>query len=245
LFRSLSIILLFVIPLTGGCNDFFTKDITIAGGSETSRTDEGDDDDGSDTESGRSTDVDNDADGLFSEVETSFGLSDSRADGDEDGVADGLEFVSETGDPLNADESPTPFTTRTRFLFPDEVIFDAGDSDLDGLGDQFETRAGTEIRNPDSDGDGYEDGLEFVAASDPLDASSIPVRNEAPVSDGGLRSGSSPADSDGDGISDEIEALQGTATTDSDSDDDGFSDGIEFLIGSDGNDAQSVPTFFR
>lgn len=49
------------------------------------------------------------------------------------------------------------------------------DSDLDGLTDQAETQIfHTDPQNPDTDGDGYYDGAEILAKSDPLDANSIP-----------------------------------------------------------------------
>ena len=49
------------------------------------------------------------------------------------------------------------------------------DSDLDGLTDQAEIQIyHTDPKNPDTDGDGYYDGAEVLAGSDPLDANSIP-----------------------------------------------------------------------
>ena len=50
------------------------------------------------------------------------------------------------------------------------------DDDGDGLTDSFETQeAGTDPRNPDSDGDGAGDANELLAGSDPLDPESTPV----------------------------------------------------------------------
>ncbi|HAS00098.1 MAG: Ferric reductase domain protein transmembrane component domain protein [Candidatus Moranbacteria bacterium GW2011_GWC2_37_73] len=49
------------------------------------------------------------------------------------------------------------------------------DLDLDGLTDQAEDQIyKTDPKNPDSDNDGYYDGTEILAKSDPLDAISIP-----------------------------------------------------------------------
>lgn len=49
------------------------------------------------------------------------------------------------------------------------------DSDLDGLTDQAEIQIyHTDPKNPDTDGDGYFDGAEILAGTDPLDANSIP-----------------------------------------------------------------------
>ena len=49
------------------------------------------------------------------------------------------------------------------------------DTDLDGLTDQAEIQIyHTDPKNPDTDGDGYYDGAEVLAGTDPLDANSIP-----------------------------------------------------------------------
>jgi len=48
---------------------------------------------------------------------------------------------------------------------------DSIDTDKDGLIDAQETQFKTDINNPDSDGDGYVDGLEIRTAFDPLSAS--------------------------------------------------------------------------
>jgi hypothetical protein len=54
----------------------------------------------------------------------------------------------------------------------DEVLSSTVDSDLDGLADSEELRIGTSLFDKDTDGDGYEDGAEKLAGSDPLDPSS-------------------------------------------------------------------------
>jgi len=51
----------------------------------------------------------------------------------------------------------------------------ACDRDHDLLSDSFEHFLGTNIHDPDSDGDGYPDGLEYMLRSDPLDPQSVPV----------------------------------------------------------------------
>ena len=46
-----------------------------------------------------------------------------------------------------------------------------------------------------------------------------------------------------DGLSDDIEALNGTLARERDTDGDGFSDGLEYLMGSDATEVLSIPNF--
>ena len=48
------------------------------------------------------------------------------------------------------------------------------DDDNDSLSDEEELLLGTMVLNPDTDGDGFDDGTEVLAGSDPLSASSTP-----------------------------------------------------------------------
>ena len=84
-----------------------------------------------------------------------------------------------------------------------------------------EQAAGTDPRQPDTDGDGLTDGDEVrVYGTDPT-----------------------RADTDGDGLTDGEEVrLYGTNPLDPDSDGDGVRDGIEVAAGSDPRDPRSVPT---
>jgi len=50
----------------------------------------------------------------------------------------------------------------------------AVDADDDGLDDRLESDTLTSVAHPDSDGDGYQDGVEVVHGSDPGDGSSVP-----------------------------------------------------------------------
>ena len=89
----------------------------------------------------------------------------------------------------------------------------------------------------DSDGDGYTDGDESIAGTNPYDASDYP--------------GSGSIDSDGDGYSDADETASGTSPNDAssypgstsytDSDGDGFSDADEASSGTDPYDPSSYP----
>jgi hypothetical protein len=102
------------------------------------------------------------------------------------------------------------------------------DWDGDGLSDIEEIfRFGTDPFNPDTDGDGFDDGQEVASNTDPTDPNSFPW--EGP-------------DSDGDGVSDldELE-LYGTDPFDPDTDHDGFNDGEEVSQGTDPNDSASNP----
>ena len=227
---------LFILPQSGiiGCS----KDVNLGTNSEDD--DSGDDSD-SDSNSGTSPDDDDD-DGLSNEVEDTFSIDDRKADSDHDGFADGLEFVGDDGDPLDAGLSPSPFD-RDRTLAADQARTGVPDGDQDGLGDTFEEDNSLDPDNPDTDGDGYSDALELIARSDPFLSSSRPTRVAPPAPDGVNRTGAAPRDSDGDGISDAIEPLNATRTNSRDSDTDGFSDGVEFLMGSDPNDASNIPNF--
>lgn len=213
-----------------GCNDFFTKDIVM--GAKTPA-------DGGTGGGSGTPQPDDDGDGLSNSVESTFKMEAQRADSDGDGFGDGLEFVSEKGDPLNSQSTPKT-ENRAKTLPPSEVTTGEVDSDNDGLGDSFEKENALEEDNPDTDEDGYTDGLELVANSDPFVATNRPTRT-APPAGTGL---STPTiDQDADGLSESVETRLGSSATNADSDNDGFSDGIEYLMGSELDDPASVPNF--
>ncbi len=103
----------------------------------------------------------------------------------------------------------------------------AGDNDLDGLPDDYESANGLDPNDPadaaeDQDGDGLTALEEFQAGTNPQ-----------------------LADTDGDGIEDGEELIPGedgviTDATNIDTDDDGLNDGLEILVGSDPNDDTSA-----
>jgi hypothetical protein len=55
------------------------------------------------------------------------------------------------------------------------IGYDDNDNDNDGLPNRLENALGTDQNNSDSDGDGYDDGLEVANNYDPLGASRLPV----------------------------------------------------------------------
>jgi hypothetical protein len=192
--------------------------------------------------SGSGGSADDDADALSNEVEDSFDLDSRKADTDHDGISDGLEFVGDGGDPLNGNATPSSLN-RVKILDREDIVLNDPDRDGDGLGDFFESENDLDQDDPDIDDDGYNDGIELVANSNPFDSNDRPIRDAPPASDGITRTGNAPLDSDGDGISDSLESLNGTLSSQTDSDGDGFSDGIELLMGSNETDNASVPNF--
>ena len=55
------------------------------------------------------------------------------------------------------------------------------DDDNDQLSDEQELLLGTLVLNPDTDGDGFSDGIEVEQGSDPLDAASTPESISVPL----------------------------------------------------------------
>lgn len=240
-YRLVSIVFFSLGVFFGGCDEFFTKNVAF-GGNIPNRTGSGTGGDTGSTDDDSGAPSDDDADGLSNEIERTIGTDTVKADTDHDGFDDGLEFVGRLGDPLNGRLSPTAFG-RERILTGTEVIQNDVDGDGDGLGDRIEALRSLNADSPDTDEDGYQDGLEVIAGSDPLISTSRPVRSNPPVSDGVVQAGSPPADLDRDGIADDLESLNGGSTTSRDTDRDGYSDGIEFLFGSTASDPASIPDF--
>jgi len=98
------------------------------------------------------------------------------------------------------------------------------DTDADGLNDCFEL-GGTDPRNPDSDADGFLDGVEVRTGTDPLNPDDPADRTDA----------------DQDGIPDSVDADPASA----DADGDRFHDGFEIGFGFDPNNPLSTPPFGR
>ena len=169
--------------------------------------------------------TDSDGDGLTDDEENQIGTDPNDADSDDDGVPDGDEIdVGEDSDGDGLINGLDP------------------DSDNDGLFDG--TEMGYDCSNPDTDvnaGNCIPDGDGGATTTDPLDADT----DDGGVSDGsedinlnGVIDGNETdpndgsddntvLDSDGDGLSDDLENQIGTDPFDADSDDDGVIDGLE------------------
>ena len=103
------------------------------------------------------------------------------------------------------------------------------DDDGDGESDLDEIANGTEPLNPDTDGDGFCDGINAVSGV--CFAGPDPYPNDANL----------PLDTDGDGLPDDDSAWTGPPYADDDDDNDGFPDVSEDACGSDSLDANSIP----
>ncbi|MCK5061434.1 hypothetical protein KAR28_02700 [Candidatus Parcubacteria bacterium] len=98
----------------------------------------------------QSANGDSDGDGLSDDDESIYGTDPGNPDTDGDGYLDGVE-VANGYDPLGEGR----------------LISDL-DRDSDGLSDNDESIYGTDPSNPDTDGDGYLDGVEVANGYDPL-----------------------------------------------------------------------------
>lgn len=157
--------------------------------------------------------LDSDDDGVLNIDENIIYLTNPQnSDTDGDGLKDGLELTSYKTDP--------------------NVV----DTDYDNLSDGEEVdKYKTDPIVADTDGDSYTDGVEIREGSDPLDATSVPDdKNKNDISDRWeskyaieVRNGSQ--DTDGDGVSDNLEYKYDTDPTKIDTDMDGYTDSEEIL----------------
>jgi hypothetical protein len=144
--------------------------------------------------------------------------------------------VDETGALTSVDVFGHVFTPNLFHIYPVVCVYlGAVDSDHDFLPDtqgfRTEEAFGTDPSDPDTDGDGYLDGLEVANETDPGNPASHP---QGAIGD---------IDKDDDYLEDGTEALfLGTDPTNSDTDGDGYLDGLEWYIyGTDPADAGSHP----
>lgn len=113
-------------------------------------------------------------------------------DGDVDTDGDGLSDVEEVtiyhSDPYNpntdGDRFPDGEEVKNGYspINPAKIKMRALDTDKDGLWDDWEIILGTNLMNPDTDGDGYTDGQEVMAGHDPLSFSDQPITKRIEVS---------------------------------------------------------------
>jgi gliding motility-associated-like protein len=103
-----------------------------------------------------SANCDSDGDGITNPNETLLGTDPNNPDTDGDGINDGTE-VTNGSNPLDPCD---PVSTSLDCTL---------DSDGDGISNAQEGVIGTDPNNPDSDGDGINDGVEVNNSSNPLD----------------------------------------------------------------------------
>ena len=215
--------------------------------------------------------TDSDGDGLTNGQEDTLGTSRNNADTDGDGAADGAEVGGNVNAPLDSDGDGNPdvLESSTADADSDGVANQAdsansnacvpnansaaclaADSDGDGLTNAQEDALGTNRSNPDTDGDGANDGAEVggnvnapldsdgdgtpnVLESSTADADGDGVANQTDSANNNPcvpNANSTPClatDSDGDGLTNAQEDALGTSRNNPDSDGDGISDGAE------------------
>ena len=166
---------------------------------------------------------DQDNDGLTNAEEMIAGTDPTNPDSDGDGYNDGEE-VNGVDDPAT-----TPVAMGTSDANdPCDPDVTAGpcDQDNDGLTNAEEMIAGTDPTNPDSDGDGYNDGEEVNGVDDPATTPVAMGTSDAnDPCDPDVTAG--PCDQDNDGLTNAEEMIAGTDPTNPDSDGDGYNDGEE------------------
>jgi gliding motility-associated-like protein len=168
---------------------------------------------------------DTDGDGLNNGDEATNGTDPNNPDTDGDGYTDGYE-VNTGSDPLDPCDPNNMSPTC--------------DTDGDGLTNAEEATNGTNPNNPDTDGDGVLDGEEVHGVDDPS-TPYVPTGTSNPLDPCDPLPTSIACDSDGDGVSNEDEATNGTNPNDPDTDGDGVLDGEE-VYGIDDPSTPYVPT---
>jgi len=127
--------------------------------------------------------------------------------------------------------------TLARYSMPLTVLEREGDADNDGLANEDEVAEGAGVFDPDTDGDGLDDGPEvhtFGTSPTSTDADADGLGDGSEVST--FHTDPTRADTDGDGLPDGREVELGTVPTRADTDGDGLSDGAEM------NTYQTSPT---
>ncbi len=124
---------------------------------------------------------DTDGDGLYDTEEIARGTDPNNPDSDGDTLIDGAEVSIFGSDPTLGDTDGDLVSDSIEVALGEDPAefteYDEGDTDNDGIPDDYEEDFGTDPNAPDTDGDGYLDGFEIAVgngfANDPL------VRNAA------------------------------------------------------------------
>ncbi len=213
--------------------------------------------------------LDSDGDGLTNGQENTLGTNRNAADTDGDGVNDAAEVGGNVNAPVDTDGDGLINALESTLVDSDADGVNnqldpannnpcipnansgaclAFDSDGDGLTNAQEDTLGTSRNNPDTDGDGANDGAE-APGGNPVDTDGdgIPNVRESSIVDtdnDGVPNQTDPAnnnpclpnafsavclatDSDGDGLTNGQEDVLGTDRNNPDTDGDGISDGTE------------------
>jgi hypothetical protein len=214
---------------------------------------------------------DDDSDGLTNAQEGVLGTNPHNADSDGDGTNDGAEVGANVNAPLDSDGDGTinalePSNVDTDLDGVSDQLDSANnnpcvpnansiaclmtDSDGDGLTNGQEDSLGTSRSNPDTDGDGVNDGVEvggnvnapidtdhdgtpdvFESAIADLDGDGIPNQsdpaNASPCHPNPNSAACLASDSDGDGLTNAQEDAVGSSRGNADTDGDGLPDGAE------------------
>ncbi len=168
--------------------------------------------DGISMSEGGAVEKDSDGDGIVDSKDkcpTVYGTIDGCPDSDGDGVADNVDKCPEVAGTV--DGCP-------------EIDMSGVDSDKDGLPDALEAKIGTNPNNPDSDGDGLNDGEEYLGVDSPNTAIAATKKSDPKNVCDPLQKGDD-CDSDGDGLTNAEEKKLGTDPNNPDSDGDRINDG--------------------
>lgn len=213
--------------------------------------------------------LDSDGDGVPDSIEVQQGtdpnVESDYLDTDGDGVPDAVEVIDGTNPELatsykDSDTGGMPdyVEAQLNLVEIDPTDDFSQDTDGDGVPDGVEQLEGTDPNNSadysglDTDGDGVPDVVEQLEGSDLNDASSYQDSDNGGLADYlEIQLGLNPnqkeddltTDTDGDGVPDGVELLQGTDHNNSndftDTDGDGVPDAVEVLDGTNPNDATS------
>ena len=188
-------------------------------------------------------DLDMDSDGLNNLQEFKYKTHPLDADTDKDGVSDRKE-ISSGNNPngigeMDSDYDGMPDQWERKLMLNPYNDQDARfDNDSDTLTNYEEYKYGTDPYNPDTDGDGYNDGEEIKNGYNPngegkldTDQDGMPDWWEAKYGLDPYNKDNADLDMDSDGLNNIEECKYGTNPLNKDTDQDGYSDGHEVKAG--------------